>query len=434
MEAVEQHDLATSRGAFCAVNQHCLENIVRLSDNIEVTASSDIYDERGVKLWAKGAPVSPRLQERMLQRRLRQPLEASLDIERGASMENIIADCGDLISNNATLEALGGARVARELLREVRSFRLPGPLKLLLTSAREHKRRSYDISLASMIICSGIAHHLNLSSHSAGMLIVAALVHDIGEMYINPDYLESSRELLPSEWKHVASHPCVGQAFLSEFTSLPPAVAECVLHHHERLDGSGYPFQLGRDDLGQLGQIISVADSVAAIIVRGGSGVAERVAVALRIAPDEFPRQVTSFVANRLAKSCDAGVVVGSDTGAALVARASGILVRLQSARSLATQLLQSASSENAVCAARFVFDSLIGVDKSLRATGVFETGQLAGLGDDPEIAGEVSLVLAEAGWRLRNIARNVYLRSEQRGDASEVAQVTMLAETLNGH
>ena len=60
----------------------------------------------------------------------------------------------------------------------------------------------------------------------------------------------------------MASHPCVGQAFLKEFASYPPAVADYVLHHHERLDGSGYPLQLaGADKIYSFARILAVADT-----------------------------------------------------------------------------------------------------------------------------------------------------------------------------
>ena len=419
------------RERFCAVNQHCLENIVRLSDEMEVTASNDIYDDRGVKLWAKGAPVSRSLQERMLKRRLRQPLECSLDIESGASMENVIADCFELMKANPALSVLGNSRVAQGLLRDTRSMKIPSPLKLLLTSAREHKRRNYDISLASMIICSGLAQDLDLSSHSAGLLILSALVHDIGEMYINPDYLDNRRELQPGEWKHVASHPCVGQAFLKEFTSFPGTVADCVLHHHERLDGSGYPFQLRGSDMDTLGKLICVADSASAIVMRGGAGLAERVAVALRIVPEEFPRPAVSFIVNTLSNLDDTEKPAVANTGT-FADRILPTLQRLRTSRKIAEALAVGGPSAKAVSAGRFALDALISVDKSLRATGVYELSQVEVLENDPEIMGEVSLVLNEVNWRLRNLARNIYLRTEQGGDATDLQHVAELTQALS--
>lgn len=427
--AVGEFEGAGAAGqAFCAVNPHCLENIVRLSDQMEVIASSDILDERGTKLWAKGAPVSRALQEKMLLRRLKKPLEVSLDVEGGTTLESIVADCFTLMKDNAALDRMGGASGARSVLRSVRNAPLPAPLKLLLTSAREHKRHNYEMGLAAMIVSSGLAHGLGLNDRDAGLLILSALVHDIGEMYINPEYLDGSRQLQPSEWKHVASHPCVGQAFIKEFASYPPAVADCVLHHHERLDGSGYPFQLSGTNMGPLSQAISVADSVTAIIMRGSAGLCERVAVALRIVPEEFPRPAVSVIINALAQLGEANAPTVSGP---FSERVFPVLQQLRSARLLAESLVNAGASPCSAKAGQFALDAIRSIDKSLRATGVYELSQLEVLESDPAIMGEVCLVLGEVSWRLRNLARNIHLRLEKHGGADDLARVAELFAVL---
>ena len=164
LNATAGHPTTQSAGqAFCTVNAHCLENIVRLSDDMEVLASHDIVDDRGIKLWAKGKPVSRALQEKMLKRRLQQPLEVSLDVGDGVSLESIINDCAALMKEVPALDLLGSSSGAKAALRGVRNIPLPTPLKLLLTSAREHKKQNYAISLASMITCSGLAHGIGLN-------------------------------------------------------------------------------------------------------------------------------------------------------------------------------------------------------------------------------------------------------------------------------
>lgn len=414
--------------AFCAVNPHCLENIVRLSDDMEVIASSDILDERGVKLWAKGAPVSRALQEKKLLRRLQKPLEVSLDVEGGATLESIVGDCFALMKQHPALELIAAASGAKGALRSVRTMPLPAPLKLLLTSAREHKKHSYEVSLATMIVSSGLAHGVELNDRDAGYLILSALVHDIGEMYINPEYLDGSRQLQPSEWKHVASHPCVGQAFLKEFSSFPPAIADCVLHHHERLDGSGYPFQVSGEKMSPLCQLISVADSVAAIIMRGGAGLSERVSVALRIVPEEFPRPAVSVITHALSVLGDgqAPAISGS-----FGERILPTLQQLRSARLLAEALAGTSANASAARVGQFALDAIRSIDKSLRATGVYDLSQLETMESDATIMGEICLVLGEVNWRLRNLARNVHLRTEQSGGASDLTQVAELVNVL---
>ena len=414
--------------AFCTVNAHCLENIVRLSDDMEVLASHDIVDERGIKLWAKGKPVSRALQEKMLKRRLQQPLEISLDVGDGVSLESIVDDCFTLMKEVPALELLGGSSSAKATLKNARSIQLPAPLKLLLTSAREHKKQNYAVSLASMITCSGLACGIGLTDRDASLLILSALVHDVGEMYINPEYLDGSRQLQPAEWKHVASHPCVGQAFLKEFTTFSPVVADCVLHHHERLDGSGYPFQTSGETMSPLSKLISVADSVSAIIRWGGPGVFERVDVALRIVPEEFPRPAVSFVTKTLGR-------LGSDGAAATegsyAERVLPTLQQLRSARIQAETLINANKNGPVANVGQFAWNALRNIDKSLRATGVYEFSQLAAIESDPLIMGEVCLVLKEVTWRLRNLARNVHLRTEKSGNPGDLTQVGELVNIL---
>ncbi len=418
--------------AFCTVNAHCLENIVRLSDDMEVLASSDILDDRGVKLWAKGKPVSRALQEKMLLRRLQKPLEVSLDVEGGVSIESIVSDCFALMKENPALAVLGDSSGAKAALRNVRSTQLPSPLKLLLTSVRAHKKRSYDAGLSTMIVCSGLAHSVGLNDRDSGMLILSALAHDIGEMYINPEYLDGSRSLQPAEWKHVASHPCVGQAFLKEFSNFPPAVADCVLHHHERLDGSGYPFQISGNTMSPLSQLISVADSVSAIIMRGGLGMIERINVALRIMPEEFPRPAVSFVSKTLGQLDELDEEGALAASGGFAERILPTLQQLRSSRLLAEVMTNARLNQRVTNVGQFALEALRRIDKSLRATGVYELSQLEVLESDPGIMGEVCLVLGEVTWRLRNLARNVHLRTENAGDVSDLAHVAELVAVLN--
>lgn len=429
--AALKHDATATRSSsgFLAVNPHCLAHIVELSETHQVIAADDIHDDRGNKLWARGSPVSRDLHDKLLRRSLARPLETSLSVERGATMENIAADALARIDGNSVFSAIAGSSDARGLLRDMHKIPLPGPVKLLLTSARENNRTTYPHSLATMIVCAGLASRLGLGEHDATLLILSALVHDIGEMYINPEYLDKSQPLLPAAWKHVASHPCVGHEFIREFTSFPAAVAICALHHHERLDGSGYPFQLGGKAIERLSAFLAVADSVAAIALRGGCGMRKRLEVALRIVPEEFDRSATSVINVALPgipeEACDAG------QGNCLE-RIEPVLEQLASAAAAGEALVTASSSAVVNAAGRYVLSILGNMEKNLRATGAFETSQLALIGNDPQIAGEICLIIREVSWRLRNLARNVHLRIENNGNADEMASVRGLIELLD--
>ncbi|OHC70170.1 MAG: hypothetical protein A3H93_06990 [Rhodocyclales bacterium RIFCSPLOWO2_02_FULL_63_24] len=432
MNTIAPHNTAVSSGVelgFRIVNPHCLGRIVQLSETHQVIAASDIHDDSGNKLWARGAPVSRDLHDKLLRRSLAHPLEASLSIEGGATMESIVADALARIDEHEVFAGLAGSARARGLLRDMRRMPLPGPVKLLLTSAREHKQSSYAHGLAAMVVCAGLAAQLELSAHDANMLIVAAMVHDIGEIYINPEYLNADQPVSLAAWKHVASHPCVGHAFVTEFTTFPSAVAACVLHHHERLDGSGYPFQLGASALDRLSSILAVADSVSAIVLRGGCGIRKRLEVALRIVPEEFDRRSVSVINAALrdirADACDAGQ--GN-----CIKRVVPMLRQLGEARAAADALAAAGGSAAIDACGRYALSILGHIEKSLRATGVFDLSQLATIESDPQVVSEICLIVPEVSWRLINLARNLHMRIEKSGNADELARVSGLIAALD--
>ena len=415
--------------AFCLANMHYLESIVCLSDTMTVLASSDILDEHGNKLWAKGVPISRSFQEKIMRRRLQKPMESSLEVEQGTSMENIIDDCFALMKQTPALAALGAASEAKASLRALRDTPLPEPLKLLLTSLKAHKNNSYTHSLATMIIGSGLAHGVGLNEDDAGALIISALLCDIGEIYLNPEYLDDRRQLRPAEWKHVLTHPCVGQAFLDEFTDFPNVVSNCVLHHHERPNGSGYPFQLSGPGISPLCKLLGVADTVAAIVLRSDAAIYERVAVALRIIPDEFPRPAVSFINHALARldTVSTPAVSGS-----FAERVLPVLQQLRSARLLAKAMSKTGSIPCVANIGCLALDVLHNIDKCLRATDVYEFSHLDVLEHDSLCMGELCLILDEVSWRLRQLARNIYWRAEMSEEASDLLQIADLVAVLN--
>ena len=430
-----------TRESFRTVNPYFLESLVRLSDEMELVACSDIVDEHGIKLLARGDAVSTLFQEKMLQRcRLLIPLEVSVDCADGVSLESVVHDCDELVAINPALELLGGKKGAYGVLRELRKMPMPVPLKLLLTAAKAHRKQQYDSSLARMIICSGLADGLGLNDRDAVLLLLSALVCDIGEMYISPTYLDGRLQVQPEAWKDVALHPRIGQAFLNEFTNFPPAIADNVLQHHERQDGSGYPLHVSGANISALTRLIGFADSVSAIIMRGEfernathaahySGLCARVEIALRIVPDEFPSSAAAFINQALARLGDAGAPAISGKFAE---RVLPTLQQIRAARLKAEALFSARPSHLLVSVGGFALEAIHRIDKSLRAINLYEFSQLVVLESDPVSMGKTFLVLDEVAWRLRNLARIVYLRIEQGGDASELLQVAELVAELN--
>lgn len=424
-----EYEVAGTTGtSFCVVNPHCLENIVRLSELIEAKASIDVVDNEGVKLWPCGASVSRALYERIQKRCLRQPLEVSVEIEHGVSMDSVIGDCHTLIERNPALEALAGQNGVQDLVRGLRSMVLPGPLKLLLTSARELRRHHYNSSLAAMIVSASLAHYAGVGKHDTESLILAALMKDIGQMYITPEYLDGARELSPCEWNLVIWHPCAGEMFLKEFTQFPAAVKDGVLHHHERFNGHGYPFRLKGERLGGLHTLLGAADTVAAIIMRGGTGIADRVFVALRILPGEFPPPVVNFVTDMLA---GLGKQPSDGEYCTIAEYIRPELKRFRAVKRETLKILRGEHSLSLINAVDLVLDLLLRIDQSLGAKKIYCLLQQEVPENDLAIMSLIKMIPAETSWRLRNLARNVYLQVGQSGNSQDLVALTRLIALL---
>lgn len=402
---------------------------MELAKTRQIVCADDIHDEHGNKLLARGYAVSPELQEKLLRRKLKQPLESSLTVSGGATMESIVADALTRIEEDAVLAAFAGSSLARGLLRDLRQFPLTGPLKLLLTSARDSHQASYAHGLAAMIVSAGMAARLKLGEPDAGNLILAAMMHDVGEMYINPEYLDSTQSLPPSAWKHVASHPCVGYAFIREFTTFSSTVAVCILHHHERLNGSGYPFRLRVEALDRLSTLLAVADVVSALVMRGGKGLRRKIEVALSIVPEEFDRDAVSSINQALRSIADESC---TESPCNCIIRILPVLKQLGAVRKAAEALLAADRSGPVATSAGYALSILENIEKSLRASGVSDLSQLDLMDQDTQVMSEICLIIPEITWRLRNLARNLHMQVETSGSVEDIARTAELIALLD--
>lgn len=400
---------------FNSVNQYCLNSIVALSEVCPVSADEDILDEHGNKLWARGLRISRDLQERLLRRKLARPIETTLTAEGAITFVDVIRDCRHLIAEQTLLAKVAGGHSAQALIDDLRTVPIPGPLRLLLTAVRDQYPEGYRHMLSCVAVSAGIAARTDLPDHEAKLLLIAALLHDLGEMYINPDYVRNSDQLNCAEWKHVASHPRVGQMLIQEMTSLPPSVGICILQHHQRLDGSGYPHYDTHMPQHPLGALLATADAASAIIMRSGPGAVSRVELALKIVPEEFDRQFVSALLHAFGD--DEETVACDELDCQCAERAAAISARLGKAMDIGEAHW---TKNRGRCGGELV-GSVLGVlhniEKSVRATGILELEPLGDLEQNQELLNEIRLVIMELEWRMRNLARNLYIRAEAKGD-----------------
>jgi putative two-component system response regulator len=122
----------------------------------------------------------------------------------------------------------------------------------------------------------------------------AAFLHDLGKLGVADDLIALDRPLERGELAQYHRHPEIGDAILSPLRSFAP-VRRILRHHHERLNGSGFPDGLGGDELDLLTEIVAVANAVEDAASRGGR---DEAAALLRgaVARGEFRRDTVATV------------------------------------------------------------------------------------------------------------------------------------------
>lgn len=110
-----------------------------------------------------------------------------------------------------------------------------------------------------------IAKRLKLSESVLKIVHYAGLLHDVGKIIIDQTLLRKKEPLTEQEWYEIKKHPVVGKNIIEKIRGISN-VHEYVHHHHERYDGTGYPDQLAGENISLGARILSIADSVEAML------------------------------------------------------------------------------------------------------------------------------------------------------------------------
>ena len=120
-----------------------------------------------------------------------------------------------------------------------------------------HERRVAELAQA-------LAAEMGMDDDSIAMVQMTSLLHDIGKLAVPAEILTKAGTLSDSEFEMIKDHSRQGYEILKEIT-FPWPLADIVLQHHERMDGSGYPSGLKGDQILLPARIIAVADVVEAM-------------------------------------------------------------------------------------------------------------------------------------------------------------------------
>jgi len=212
-----------------------------------------------VRKWMKGAKSLPPYEIKVKSRDGRIipfELNTSPIIENG-KLKAIQVIARDVTERKQMREEL--QKSLEKLQKSLRStvYALASLVEIRDLYTANHQKRVTKLSLA-------IAREMGLSEKIINGLELAAALHDIGKMKVPAEILTKPGKLNGKEYAMIKDHPQIGYDILRKI-EFPWPVAEIVLQHHERMDGSGYPNGLLGKDIMLEARILAVADVVEAM-------------------------------------------------------------------------------------------------------------------------------------------------------------------------
>ena len=309
--------------------------LVQASASYAIVASQDIVDVRGIKLWAKGLPVSSALQQRLLERKLRDPIESCLVAEDGVTTFYLHDALTQLLAHHSSLAVAlrPHGPVLEKLFKQIP---LHPVAQLLLTTALATRPAAIEHAVQAMALAGAMAS-AQTTPMDIRLAMMGGLLHDIGEVYVQPQYLngENPRDLVGHKFLMV--HPRMGQLLLEGTTDYPATLCRAIGEHHERSNGSGYPARLAGDAISPLGLLLSAVETVLAHQHTSPAPLTSA-SFALRVVPGEYPERYSSIAFN-MARAAQEPLPSGLDL-------ASGNLQRIHSTLLAAEQTAQQVSAQ----------------------------------------------------------------------------------------
>lgn len=422
------------------VNPHYLNHMVALAQTHDLLATEDIVTSNGIKLLAKGARVDAGARDRLLEHKLRKPLEVCVQVADGVFSARFEPLGEALLEQHPLLHALCAPERARSAPASLAAVTLSVPMQSLLTVYAQDQEARLSHAVGVAMIALSLGRRLapgDVERHR--LLGTAGLVHDVGELYIDPAYLGKNTKLDASQWRHIVTHPLVGHRVLRDMVGAGHGVADAVLLHHERLDGFGYPRAVGGDTFTLNGEILAAAELMMAL-VEGDSAPLARASMAARLMPGEFSPALLDALAaaGRAAPEVALGVASLAPIEAAVprVVRIADTLRRFGESRAwIDGHIAAAAPGLRAVLETGL--QRILRVQSSFSSTGLDADnaagvlGELAALAD-PGTCVEIITLVGELEWRMRELERNQRLRSSLLA-APEAAIVEELIARLKG-
>lgn len=241
-------------------------HLAKVNNTRQVIASKDIHNSSGALLVKRGTTITPQVARAIINFKLIKPIEAAVSIDNDIDHRQLLQHFMQVMAEDDALRAIHERQDLAMLLEsQCLNYQKYPLLRQKITVLAERMPETFQRGLYCAWLSLLIAKQMRLPANELTAVFLAALAHDIGMLHIAPEVINKQGVMSAEEWRQIQAHVIIGQKILQSVAGLPDLVAQAVLEHHERCDGTGYPFGKVESELTLHGQIIALVDSVIAV-------------------------------------------------------------------------------------------------------------------------------------------------------------------------
>lgn len=298
--SVPPHSLPALGADSLHGDTHFLRAITAMGQKQAVVLRDAIYTANGVRLADKGMRIDAALYERLLHERLRHPIDEVLELQDPVDVPTLEAEamtqCESAPLPRLLMRSLGASQQWR-LLAPLADMAWPQQAGFKLTVMRSQRPQLYEHSVRMMLVAIYLGVREGLDDAQLAHLAAAALLHDVGMLFMEPGWADPRHKLTAQEQRQLAAHSITAMLVVRSTAAYPAEVELAVLEHHERMDGSGYPRNVTGEHISHLGRILMLAEVVAGFFEKYVHDMpVMRLSLMLRLNRQRFDPQIMAHV------------------------------------------------------------------------------------------------------------------------------------------